>query len=365
MPQYSMHFLNAFLIVLVLIPPSQLLAEWVGLVDVPHGRKMHESAIPLTGGIAMFIAFALPLLSLDLPQLDFLLLGLSVLVAVGVVDDLVELGPWSKLGAQFIAALILILPGMTIVGPEGLIGGGVYPPGDFAIAFSVLLIVGVMNAFNMMDGIDGLAGGAAATSLTGLTVAAAFAGQVETEIGCLLLLFAVLGFLAFNMRHRWRSRACVFMGDAGSLMLGGAIAFFVVKLAAGGTDVPVPLPVLLWLVAVPVFDMTILVVQRLVQGQSPMVGDRRHLHHLLLRAGKSPQAAAAILVLASGVLSGVGLLGWMLNIPPAGMLLGLAVPFSAHLYFVCVGWKRLARAGADRRGPTIADSIGSFEDQAV
>ncbi len=367
MPQHSMHLLNALLIVVALIPPFQVLAQRIGLVDIPHGRKVHEGAVPLTGGIVMFIAFALPMLSLDLPNGGLLLAGLCLLVIVGAIDDLGGLSPWTKLAAQVLAAAIMVVPGSLLIGPGALAG---YPAPAaseaVAIAFTVFMIVGLTNAFNMIDGLDGLAGGAAAASLLGLAVAAGLSGNGDAELTLLVLLFAVVGFLAFNMRHRWRPRAAVFMGDAGSLLLGGAIAYFVVRLAAGEPEAAVPLPVLLWMVALPAFDTTILMARRLADGRSPVVGDRSHVHHLLLEAGATAQSATAILVAVSGALCATGILGWRLGLPPLAMLLGLLVPFCAHAYFVCHGWKLMARAREARSRRGAPEPIGPpIEDKAA
>jgi UDP-GlcNAc:undecaprenyl-phosphate GlcNAc-1-phosphate transferase len=365
MPQYAMHLLNALLIVVVLIPPFQFIAQRIGLMDMPHGRKTHDGAVPLTGGLVMFIAFSVPMLTLDFPQTGLFLAGLCLLVGVGVVDDLYDLGPWIKLSAQVFAALVMVMPGPTVVGPEALLGHASPGAGLMDVAFTVFLIVGLTNAFNMIDGIDGLAGGAAAVSLMGLAIVAGISGQRESEMAILLLLFAVLGFLIFNMRHRWRRRAAVFMGDAGSLMLGAAISFFIVKLSAGGPASTPPLPILLWLIAIPAFDTTILIARRLMSGRSPLVGDRAHLHHLLLQAGEPPQSATVILVTATSILCAVGILGWQVGLSPMVMLLGLAVPFAFHLYFVCHGWKRLAHARAERSGRIIAKPLGPVGDQAA
>jgi UDP-GlcNAc:undecaprenyl-phosphate/decaprenyl-phosphate GlcNAc-1-phosphate transferase len=362
-----MHLLNAFLLSVVLI---QLLAQGalrLGLVDWPGGRKVHDGPVPRIGGIAMFAAFLLPALDLMHRRVAFevdwvLLAGLTVLVAVGVLDDLLDLKAATKLLAQTVAVLIMIVPKSNFVGVGDLFGDGNAAPPFWALPFTVFFIVGIINAFNMLDGLDGLAGGAAAVALFWLTVVAWVAGRPELMVFVLLLLFAVLGFLVFNMRHPWRPRAVVFMGDAGSMMLGAAIAFFTVQFARGGSEAAASLPSLLWIVAIPAFDTLIIMGRRVAQGQSPLIGDRRHLHHMLLQAGLSPRRATAVVVAVCAILGGVGFAGWRVGIPASTMLVALAAPFAVHLYFVCRGWKRLR--GVQEPVPLRAAPV-RIEDEAA
>ena len=339
----ALHVLNAFLLVIVLVPLLAIAAKHLGLLDVPHGRKAHDAPVPQIGGLAMFAGFVLPLADLQ-PSLGHLgvdwcfLAGLLLLVVVGVIDDLFDLNCWVKLVAQAAAALIFIIPGWQVLDINDLIGGAAVAPFWAVVPFTLIFAVGIINTFNMIDGLDGLAGGAASVALFWLTVAAWISGRVELVGYILVLLFAVLGFLVFNMRTPWRSRAAVFMGDAGSMMLGAAIAFFIVDLAARDAQA-VPLPVLLWLIALPTFDTLILIGRRIAERKNPLVGDRRHLHHLLLQAGFSPQEATAVLIAICAMLGAIGFAGWRVGISAPVMLAGLAVPFSIHHYFVCHGWK--------------------------
>jgi UDP-GlcNAc:undecaprenyl-phosphate GlcNAc-1-phosphate transferase len=345
MPQhYMMHLLNAFLLTVVLIFILDRIAAPLGLLDLPQGRKTHEHAVPATGGLAMFGAFMLPAMHLEFPlhvYWDFVI-GASMLVLIGVIDDMLALGPWTKLGGQLAAALIMTLPGDRLIGAGTLLGvaGAELPQTE--IALTACFTVGLVNALNMLDGLDGLAGGATVAALLCLAMVAWCSGAAGALAQLLLLVCAVLGFLVFNLRHPWRGRASVYMGDAGSMMLGGAIAFFTIDLATG-PEKAAPLPVLLWFSAVPLFDTLILIIRRLATGRNPLRGDRRHLHHMLLNAGISPQVAAAILIAVCFLLGAIGLLGWRLGVPDTLMLLGLCLPFVLHAYLVLHGWKVIGR----------------------
>jgi UDP-GlcNAc:undecaprenyl-phosphate GlcNAc-1-phosphate transferase len=344
MPQHVMHLLSAFLLTLVLIHILQPIAGRLWLLDLPQGRKIHESAVPTVGGLAMFAAFILPAIHLD-TQLqvywDFLI-GTSVFVLIGLIDDVLALGPWAKLGGQIAAALMMTLPGDHLIGTSTLLGTAAVELPQMKVALTTLFVVGVVNAFNMIDGLDGVAGGAAAAALLGLAIVAWITGMIGPLVHLLLLLSTVLGFLAFNLRHPWRERASVFMGDAGSMMLGGAVAFFAIVLAVE-PERAAPLPALLWFFALPVFDTLILIVRRLAARRNPLRGDRRHIHHFLVDAGFSARMVAAMLIAVCLLLGVVGLVGWCSGVPDHLMLLGLLVPFMLHSFVVLNGWTVIER----------------------
>jgi UDP-GlcNAc:undecaprenyl-phosphate GlcNAc-1-phosphate transferase len=131
------------------------------------------------------------------------------------------------------------------------------------------------------------------------------------------------------------------------MMLGAAVAYFTIDLSIG-PEKAAPFPALLWFSAVPIFDTLILIVLRGANGNNPLCGDRRHLHHILLKAGISPQAAAGILIAVCVLLGFVGVVGWCLGIPNYLMALGLLLPFTLHVYVVLHGWKLVAQFCATR-----------------
>jgi UDP-GlcNAc:undecaprenyl-phosphate GlcNAc-1-phosphate transferase len=355
MPQYTMHLANAFLLVVVLIPLLNRVAERIGLVDLPKGRKIHVGAIPVTGGLAMFAGFIFPVMNLGGPAEVYFgfLLGLSLLVVIGAIDDLVGLGPWPKLAGQTLAALAMTLPGPHLIGIDDVIEGAGFQLPQMDLALTIVFIVGLINALNMIDGLDGLAGGAAASALFWLAIIAGCSGRKGPLIIVLLLLSALMGFMLFNVRHPWRRQALVFMGDSGSMMLGAAIAFFTIDLS-GGPMKAASLPSLLWLLALPVFDTLSLIGRRLALGRSPLSGDRRHLHHILLQAGVSPPAAAVALTSVCLLLGAVGVSGWLGGLPNHLMLIGLIVPFAVHAFFVLYGWQLVGRTGDSPSNAAIA-----------
>ncbi|BCP53495.1 undecaprenyl-phosphate alpha-N-acetylglucosaminyl 1-phosphate transferase [Kaistia sp. 32K] len=342
----------AFLLSVAMVAALRRLSPRLGLVDRPSARKVHVGLVPLCGGLAMFIAFASVILLRSLqasapPAAELLVLtvALAMLAGIGLVDDLHNIGAGMRLVVQGLAAAVLlggwgVATGTTMMLALPLAGA---LPGWITLLVAFLFLVGVTNAFNMIDGLDGLAGGVAAIALGGIALAAMATDRPAIAEGSLLLLAVVLGFLVFNMRSPWRARATVFMGDAGSLMLGGAIAAFIVSLSSipgssrAEAEVHALFPALLWLVALPVIDTLSLMVRRSIAGRSPMAADRAHLHHLLVDHGLSPARATATLVAVSALLAAVGLAGILLDWPAYWMLGGLALPALAHSAFVRFG----------------------------
>ncbi|WP_051660896.1 MraY family glycosyltransferase [Bosea sp. 117] len=334
---YALAPLSALLLSAALIAGFERIAIPAGLVDRPTARKVHIGNVPVVGGLAMFLAF----LAVGLPAGAVpgghweLAAALAVLVGLGVIDDRIDLGARTKLAVQIFAALLMTAPNRHVLDLGFLFPG--LPGFALALAWpvSVVFIVGLINAFNMIDGLDGLAGGLAASALGWLAFIAGAQDRPGECLTLLILLAATLGFLAFNMRHPWCGRARVFMGDAGSMMLGAAIAYFIIVLGEPGPATPGHhWPFLLWLAAIPVIDTASLIVRRLLAGRSPFSADRWHLHHLLLAQGLSVPAICLLLVGLSVLMGAIGVAGPGLNLPALGMLVALVVPAAVHTAFV-------------------------------
>ena len=338
--------LNAFLISVVLIPVLGKVAEPIGLVDVPTARKIHEGKIPLTGGLAIFAAFLISvLLAVGTRHAQWdLLTGVAILVLVGLVDDLFDIRASTRLAVQVCAASIMIVPGWHVISDlPNPFGSEPIELGLLALPFTMFFVVGLINAFNMLDGVDGLAGGAAAAAFFWLGAGVAASGSGERS-ELLILLCATLGFLVFNMRHPWRSRAVVFMGNAGSMMLGAFVAFYILVLDEK-TESPNHFVSLLWIIAIPAIDTLTLIARRVAAGRSPLSADREHLHHLLLEYGLSPKATAASIAVLCFVVGGIGVLSARLGVSDIALLWGLLALLTGHTCFVWWGRKRIKGVG--------------------
>ena len=339
-----LYCLNAFLLALVLTMAMRKLAHRVGLVDVPTQRKNHDGRIPLVG-VALFLAFVLSSLLLSHRPSGFaaLLAAMTLIVGVGLADDLIDLRAELKLLAQGLSVAIMVLPGDVLVRSIGnLDHGAPLLLLGWTVPVTVFAVVGMVNALNMIDGLDGLAGGVSLMALAWFAVAAAALGEDEELLLILVLACCVLGFLIFNIRHPWQSRAAVFLGDGGSMVLGLALAFVAISLTQKHRMALPPI-VAVWICALPILDTLSLIVRRLAANRNPMASDRRHLHHLLLDAGLTVNQAVLALIGVSGLLGGIGMAGWSLGATDSLLLYGLAAPAGLHVWFILYGRKHLLR----------------------
>lgn len=337
---------NAFLLTVVLIMILRRSALQFGLIDTPTKRKLHQGNVPLVGGLAMFIAFVLATTPpYGMVSVPFTLLGgMTILVVLGTLDDLRNLNPIVKILVQLLASILMIVPGGMLIEDLGNLFGWreIHLALTWSVPLTILWFVGVINAVNMFDGLDGLAGGMSLIAILWFSVAAATIGAEARLIQMMYLAAVVLGFLLFNMRHRWRSRASVFMGDAGSMMLGFALAWLAVDLSQHGRSNERPaiaLVAVLWILALPVIDTVSLLIRRSLAGRNPLSADRNHLHHLLQDSGFSVKETVFILLMICAVLGAIGLWGWYIRVPDYILLALLIVPIALHTFFVCYGWK--------------------------
>lgn len=334
----------------------------LGLVDYPGGRKHHDTATPLIGGIAIFGAFVLAALATDVALRPYaaLFAAMAVLLVCGILDDLHELHGTTKLAVQIVAAsLVVAWGGMAVTELAVLEPVGTLRLGDWAVPLTLFGIVGLVNALNMLDGLDGLAGAASLAMLFWLGVAAHFNGFPAVQALAAVIAAALIGFLVFNVPHRFRRKASVFLGDAGSMVLGVAIAWFCIELTQSGADAPVSPVAIGWIIALPVMDTASLMLRRILKGRSPFLADREHLHHLFIRAGYPPGQACWALAGIAFTFGGVGVLFSVYGVPDAVMAIGLLVAITLHFVFVRYAWrtmKALRRLGQRRSRETGAEA---------
>jgi UDP-GlcNAc:undecaprenyl-phosphate GlcNAc-1-phosphate transferase len=268
---------------LLLIP----LARKAGWVDHPGGRKLHLDATPLVGGVAIFLALAAGFAMSPIPTIDYDLFCLVViacaaaLLLTGLVDDLYNLSATLRFLLQVGICLLMVKFGHTRLEDLGsLFSGDVLELGWMAVPITVFAAMGVINSFNLIDGMDGL-------SSTFFLVAAGGMALFATSVAILWLLIiaigAVLGFMLLNARLPWNEKARVFLGDAGSLMLGFILAWCFIRLGNGPDQVFMPMTAV-WLFAVPLLDASCLIWRRWGEGRSAFAADQNHLHHAFSRA---------------------------------------------------------------------------------
>ena len=331
----SVRLLVAFLIPLVIsLFVTGLMIDWapaLGLVDIPNERKVHTKPIPKGGGLGIFIGWVLTALWMGLDSTDLWVWGGigSIVLVLGLVDDIRPL-PWQlRLGVQLAAAIAAILLMRAIGTRSSTVPLYLWPA-------MVLWIVGLTNAFNMLDNMDALSGGVAwiaaalfaeGTVVDAVTNYAYLGGEIDISLitAHLILMGAITGFLWFN-----RPPARIFMGDAGSTFLGfffgtSSLVFagFFDRVGQAthhpetsnaaftefGKFDPGPWALALCYLAIPWYDLVSVVSIRLCQGRSPFHADKQHLSHRLVALGLSPPwAVGTICILAAAIGSEGGLI---------------------------------------------------------
>lgn len=303
----------AFGVTLLAMLALRPIAVAVQLLDRPGGRKTHHGDVPIVGGLAMFIGTALGFGFVSFPG-EYgvsILLAAALLVTVGLLDDRFDLSPWVRLPLQLVAPLIVFGASaatlvITLGDPLGL-GPIVFGPW-ISLVVLVLLVAGAVNAFNMMDGMDGLAGAVALVACLGLACLAAMTGQQGPLTMALVVAGSICAFLIFNLPAQFNRSIRCFMGDAGSTLLGYLLALLCLRLSQQPGAGSVSPMVVLWLVAMPIYELLWTMIRRISRGQSPFRPDREHLHHLLLDSGISVRATFVVYVCVVTLLATVGIL---------------------------------------------------------
>jgi UDP-GlcNAc:undecaprenyl-phosphate GlcNAc-1-phosphate transferase len=309
--------LVAFLVTAMAARALAHFAERIGLIDQPGGRKQHLAPVPVTGGIAMFMGFAAAALASGLVfgHTVALISALGLLLIGGVADDMRDITARAKFWLQLAAALLMTSWAGVFVDQLGnLLGFHQINIYHWAIPFSVVCALGVINAVNMVDGLDGAAGGISFVAALWLAFSAALQGLGAQAALLLILAAAILGFLVWNLRLPGRRHAAVFMGDAGSMMLGLSLCWFAIDLTQGERRSMPPI-VCVWILAVPLLDMARVMFVRLLRRASVLDADREHLHYYLLARGWSVSATAWAMIGVAALTGAVGVGAWRLGVP--------------------------------------------------
>lgn len=292
-------------ITVLLIPPLMHWSASLGVLDQPGGRKVHASPIPRVGGIAMAVGMLVAMVvwgSLGV-ELRAYLLAMLLLLIFGVQDDRLTLSPGWKLLGQAAAALIVMYYGNINISILRHVDAYELPLW-LSTPITLFFIVGVTNAINLADGLDGLAGGTTLLCLSGLLLLALTSGKMEAILVCAVAVGAVLGFLRYNTHP-----ARIFMGDAGSQLLGFSAAFISLLLTQD-RELPFSSALPLLLLGVPVIDTLTVMTERVLDGKSPFQADRTHVHHRLLALGFDHHEAVMVIY---GAQASLLVLAWYLR----------------------------------------------------
>ena len=286
-------FAIAAVVTLVTTPLTARLAVRLGAIDLPRDRDLHESPVPRLGGLAILagiLVAALIFMPLD-GQTRGILGGALVAAVVGSIDDLYDLPPAAKLAGQITAAAIPVAAGVRVetftlpfVGSVDLsaTGGGI---------LTGLAMVAVMNVVNFTDGVDGLAAGVCTISGATFSIIALSLDRADAGVLAAITAGAALGFLWHNFHP-----ASVFMGDAGSNLLGLMLACIAVQ-GVLKTAAVVALVFPLVVLAVPILDTAFVVAKRFKYRRPAWEADTEHFHHRMARIGFSQRRTVLYLYL--------------------------------------------------------------------
>ena len=293
----------AFASTVLLMPLVIRLARRMGWVAQPKADRWHERPTALMGGIGIFFAatFAFAFVSGSVNVLP-VWLGAAIMFITGFVDDLKNIKPASKLIAQVIATGLLLIGGFAF-GPQF--------PVWFSVPLTFFWVIGITNALNLLDNMDGLAAGIAAIASAFLAWISFVAGNPVATATALAVTGAASGFLLFNFKP-----AKIFMGDSGSLFLGYMIASLSIMIQK---DIPASQGFAVYLVsaavlAVPIFDTTLVTMMRPAAGRSVSQGGRDHTSHRLVFMGFSERRAVVFLYVISMIAGGIGLVFYVSDI---------------------------------------------------
>jgi UDP-GlcNAc:undecaprenyl-phosphate GlcNAc-1-phosphate transferase len=308
--EFSTLGILALISALIFIPFIKQIAVKVNLVDQPNYRKIHTHAIPLIGGISIAVTVLIVLI-ISGNQLSFLKEYVPILSAgfllliVGVIDDKTDLSAKYKLAIQLLLAFIIAFSGTRITTFYGFLG--VYEIATWAqYLLTIIVITGVVNAFNLMDGVDGLVGGLSLLGFSMFLVSSLFHNDYFLGKMSVIFIGAIIGFLKFNL-----SKNKIFMGDAGSLFLGFilvtlGIHFMEKQQAANNYGFAYGFLILIAFFSIPVLDSIRVYIGRIKKGKSPFKADKSHLHHLLLAAGLTHKKISLFVVIFCMILFFIG-----------------------------------------------------------
>jgi UDP-GlcNAc:undecaprenyl-phosphate GlcNAc-1-phosphate transferase len=322
-------------------------APSLGIIDHPGGRKAHGRPVPLVGGISIFLTLlAMSAFTGLMLSASWLLFALSLVIAVGLWDDVTEISPKLKFAIQIVASCVMIFgAGIELHSVGDLLGWRPIGLWIFTIPMTVFAVVGVVNSINMMDGVDGLAGSISFVAFAWYAAVASASGLTDQCSIAVILCGAIAAFLLFNLRFPWQKHAKVFLGDAGSLMIGFTLGWYAIDLTQGPGRTFPPIAAL-WIIVLPLADCVSIMSRRIIAGRSPFVADRHHLHHYLLARGFTHGQTLILLIGLSTLFGAFGFLGWQRGVSEALMFYPFFFGFFAYHFWIQRAWKKLEQARA-------------------
>ena len=302
--------LCSFLLTFYTIPTVVKISRRKNLMDEPGARSSHLRKIPNLGGISMFYSLAVcaSIFAFELFEMyKFLFASLVILLYIGVMDDIVVMRAYKKLFAQIVVTSLMVIGSdVRIRSFFGLFG--IYELNYFfSVAMSIFTFIVLINAFNLIDGIDGLAGGYSILCSAMFGISYYRLGEYNYPLVVLsgVIIGSVIGFLYFNLSNYRNNK--IFMGDTGSMILGFLLAFTAICFIDIFIDKKLPEIPRYYLQSAPAIAMAILILPiidtlnvfmiRICNGKSPLVADKNHIHHSLLKLGLTHRRSTAYILM--------------------------------------------------------------------
>lgn len=295
---YILAFVIALLAAFLLTPYVKKLAFKIGAVDKPDKRKVHTKIMPRLGGLSIYVAFCLAVLS-GMPltkDVIGLLTGASVIVVVGILDDVYQLPAKVKLAGQILAACVLVAFDIKISWLQ-IPWGGYFYLEYLSIPFTIFWVISFTNVVNLIDGLDGLAAGVSGIASLTVILVAVHQGYYSVAVLTAALAGGIFGFIHYNFNP-----ATIFMGDTGSMFIGytlAAVSIFGAVKSAATIALIVPAIAL----GLPIMDTAFAILRRYTNGRPIFQPDKGHLHHRLLAMGMSQKQAVLLMYAISILLS--------------------------------------------------------------
>jgi UDP-N-acetylmuramyl pentapeptide phosphotransferase/UDP-N-acetylglucosamine-1-phosphate transferase len=295
--------ISGFLISMAVLPLIIRYAQKKKLFVELDQRKIHKRITPSMGGIAIFSGLCVSSMiwsnATISPEVLLVLSVLSIPFFIGFLDDRFHLKPLQKICGQLIAAtLVFILLDVKVSSLYGLFDSSYIFPGWLSYLVTVVTIVLLTNSFNLIDGIDGLAG---TFSLVALSFFGIWFSIVQVDLYAMIS-FALAGSVIAFLFKNWQPSK-IFMGDTGSLVLGMSLSILAIEFVNQNQQISIHhamkfhsgIGTILCVMIVPIVDTIRVIIIRVSRGLSPLAADKRHIHHALVRIGKSHRFAVLLI----------------------------------------------------------------------
>lgn len=316
-------------------------AKVIDLVDKPNTRKLHNGAIPLVGGISICFSLLYFLFNNQniIPNTPLYSVCLLILVTVGALDDKYDISFKIRFAIQAALSIAMMLMGGIELHTIGnVIGMGNITLGWLGYVVTIFAVVGAINAFNMVDGIDGLLGGLSIVTFGGLSIMLTHDGQNNIAYLCIVIIVIMIPYILFNLGAFGRKRK-VFMGDAGSMLIGFTVIWILLLSSQNGKNPPLQPVTALWLIAVPLMDMAAIMIRRIRRGDSPFKPDREHLHHIFQRLGLSSSQTLVAICFIAAIYASIGIYSEIRGVPKYIMFYSFIFCFIIYMTLLNNIWK--------------------------